>query len=305
MMNNLLAKGVEKLFSRRSSQPDPRPLGMDEVIPVPTDQQLLDQREARMNGIVARQAEGSVLLSVARLDARGSACSMRRTRIAPRRVNREPRIGRVEIQRTNRHDLLALRYCRGGPKDIGPGFWCSCHSGNKPVPICRAAFGAALKAINEGDDAAAVSNLRSADSHARRAIYDINDAALQYYLAEIESFRNLYPINWANIVPAYGEIMAVVTAARSSIDTITRTVEKREEAYDQIRPHALALKEAYEKLQAHQTDAAQALANRNSQVLESQRLAAEAKRVSRRFWINMAVLVAIAACSTTSLILFL
>ena len=95
-------------------------------------------------------------------------------------------------------------------------------------------------------------------------------------------------------MPNYGDIMSAVADARAAIDILTKTVEKREDAYDQIRPHALALKMAHDKLVEYQSDAANALEEHNRLVLESQQRAEEARRAERRFWIRLATMGTIA-----------
>jgi len=144
--------------------------------------------------------------------------------------------------------------------------------------------------LYSGNDDDAKANLRAADSHARRAIYDINDASVNYYLAEIAAFRKRYPINLSDVVPHYGDVIAAVREAKDAIDTVTNNVGRREDAYDKIRPHAESLKKAYDTLDACQQDAAAAVDAHNRTVLESQKQA-------QRFWIRLVATVTIGAAS--------
>ena len=155
----------------------------------------------------------------------------------------------------------------------------------------------ALRAIDEGDESTVDSDLQASDAHARRAIYDINDAAVRFYLGAINGLKEKYPINWSVVAPNYGEIMEAVAKAREKIDETTENVRRREEAYDQIRPLALALKEAYHKIDVYQPDAARALDERNERVVESQRLALEYARAARRFRIQLTAMIVLGLAS--------
>ena len=92
--------------------------------------------------------------------------------------------------------------------------------------------------------------LDSSKRHAERAIYDVNDAAIQYYLYEISRFRHLPLINMNTVVPDYGEILVAADEAAEHIDQITReNYNNRGQSYAEAREHVLVLRNALRKLE--------------------------------------------------------
>lgn len=77
---------------------------------------------------------------------------------------------------------------------------------------CRYAGQHLLRALTADDRKKVEDNLDAAKRHVQRAIYDINDSAIQYYLREIDDLRTKHfpTVDFASVVPQYGEIMAAL-----------------------------------------------------------------------------------------------
>lgn len=93
-----------------------------------------------------------------------------------------------------------------------------------------------VRALGATDEEAAKSNLDAAERHAQRALYDINDAAIQYHLAGISRIRTKYFVNLNAIVPKYQEVVDTVRNARKTLSesvmstrmTESSSIRKRE-----------------------------------------------------------------------------
>ena len=84
------------------------------------------------------------------------------------------------------------------------------------VNQCRYVGQHVLRAICGTDEGRIRSDLDAAKKHAQRAIYDINDSAIQFYIRQIDDLReNHFPtVDFASVVPAYGDIACALAEGR-------------------------------------------------------------------------------------------
>ena len=104
-----------------------------------------------------------------------------------------------------------------------------------------------VRALGATDEQAARSNLDAAERHAQRALYDINDAAIQYHLAGITRIRTQYFVNLNAIVPNYQEVVNAVRSARKNLERVSNEhKDNREQFYKEAREHVAKLHDAHE-----------------------------------------------------------
>ena len=104
-----------------------------------------------------------------------------------------------------------------------------------------------VRALGAADEQAARSNLDAAERHAQRALYDINDAAIQYHLAGITRIRTQYFVNLNAIVPNYQEVVNAVRSARKNLERVSNEhKDNREQFYKEAREHVAKLHDAHE-----------------------------------------------------------
>ena len=104
-----------------------------------------------------------------------------------------------------------------------------------------------VRALGATDEQAARSNLDAAERHAQRALYDINDAAIQYHLAGITRIRTQYFVNLNAIVPNYQEVVDAVRSARKNLERVSNEhKDNREQFYKEAREHVAKLHDAHE-----------------------------------------------------------
>ena len=104
-----------------------------------------------------------------------------------------------------------------------------------------------VRALGATDEQAARSNLDAAERHAQRALYDINDAAIQYHLAGITRIRTQYFVNLNAIVPNYQEVVDAVSSARKNLERVSNEhKDNREQFYKEAREHVAKLHDAHE-----------------------------------------------------------
>ena len=104
-----------------------------------------------------------------------------------------------------------------------------------------------VRALGATDEQAARSNLDAAERHAQRALYDINDAAIQYHLAGITRIRTQYFVNLNAIVPNYQEVVNAVRSASKNLERVSNEhKDNREQFYKEAREHVASLHDAHE-----------------------------------------------------------
>ncbi|MDE2930756.1 MAG: hypothetical protein OXQ27_07510 [Chloroflexota bacterium] len=132
------------------------------------------------------------------------------------------------------------------------------------VNQCRYAGQHLSRALAATEHETVVEELAAANRHLRRAVYDINDAAIQFYLGEIEAFKKRFPINLSQHIPAYGNVMSAVVAAKEHIEEASQQNHgNRETLYDQVREDISALRTARNTLVAHESDCYASLRSAN------------------------------------------
>ncbi|MCZ0942088.1 MAG: hypothetical protein OXJ53_03420 [Gammaproteobacteria bacterium] len=138
------------------------------------------------------------------------------------------------------------------------------------VNQCRYAGQHLVRALAATDDESVREELAAANRHLRRAVYDSNDAAIQFYLIEIDAFRRRFPVNLNAIIPNYGKVTEAVTKAKRHIeDASQNNPGSRELLYAEIREDIDALRDAYSTLMASEQDCCSALRRENSKKLVS------------------------------------
>ena len=131
-----------------------------------------------------------------------------------------------------------------------------------------------VRALAAEDDAVVASELDSSKRHAQRAIYDVNDVAIQFYMYEIERFRTQHPVNLNAVVSDYAEIIESVDRALQHIKEVDlANRSNRGMSYEQARTDMAALGRAHRKLVAARPDV---IAEMNRQ-----------NRVTRATWLSI------------------
>ena len=131
-----------------------------------------------------------------------------------------------------------------------------------------------VRALAAEDDTVVARELDSSKRHAQRAIYDVNDAAIQFYMYEIERFRTQHPVNLNAVVSDYAEIIESVDRAVQHIKEVDQANRSnRGMPYEQARTDVAALERAHRKLIAARPDV---IAEMNRQ-----------NRVTRAIWLSI------------------
>ena len=133
------------------------------------------------------------------------------------------------------------------------------------VNQCRYVGQHLLRALVDTDDGRIRSNLDAAKKHAQRAIYDINDSAIQFYVRQIDDLRSKHfpTVDFAATVPNYGDVIKALTKGKRLIETTSDSVEHRETYYEDARVAVASLRDAYEVLSEHRQDFVQAVRKEN------------------------------------------
>lgn len=106
-----------------------------------------------------------------------------------------------------------------------------------------------VRALGATDEQAVRNNLDAAERHAQRALYDINDAAIQYHLAGIRHIRTQHFVNLNAIVPNYGKVSDAVIRATNNLERVSNEhKDNREQFYNEARKHVADLQDAHEIL---------------------------------------------------------
>lgn len=123
---------------------------------------------------------------------------------------------------------------------------------------CRYVGQHLLRALTATDHEDIVYELDSAKRHAQRAVYDVNDSALQYYVTQIDKLRTTHfpTVDFAYVMGGskYSELVTLVATAKSRIETTSDSLVDREAFYKEIRCEVASLKRAYEILVEFQPD---------------------------------------------------
>ena len=137
-------------------------------------------------------------------------------------------------------------------------------------------------------------NLISAAKHAKRAIFDVNDSAIHFYLTRINHIRTKdFPrVDFSSIVDQYGEVQKAIREAREHLDITEESQSDREKYYETAREHVHRLKDAHDTIESYRDDFVSQAKNQNSK-----RLATWASFAAT--FLGLVLFVFIRACSTS------
>ena len=134
----------------------------------------------------------------------------------------------------------------------------------------------ALTASDENID----ENLDAALRHAQRAIYDINDSGIQYYIEQIDEIRlkHFPTVDFSSAIKNYNEIIEEIGEARSLSETTAKSLESlenREQFYQDAREHVSKLRKYHQLLVEYRPDLVRAVKKENA--------------TKRNAWVGMAL----------------
>lgn len=139
------------------------------------------------------------------------------------------------------------------------------------------------KAMCESDDTKHDEELRRAERHCKRAIYDANEVGIEYLLRKIADFKDTYSgsSKVTEVIQNYSSCLADAQEAADLISKARKNNgESRESYYEQCEPH-------YEKLNKINGILEQSAPQINQ--LEEQQQMAD-KKASRRFWVQISIM---------------
>lgn len=122
------------------------------------------------------------------------------------------------------------------------------------VNQCRYAGQHIIRALRVGDSAAAREELEAARRHLQRAIFDTNDAGIQFYLTEIDKFRRSR-VDWQAILPDYDKVVHAVRIASGHIEEASASHSSRTKLYAEVKQDLYSLRDAYETFLAYWPEA--------------------------------------------------
>lgn len=130
---------------------------------------------------------------------------------------------------------------------------------------CRYVGQHLLRALVSMDDENIRDNLDAAKKHAQRAIYDINDSAIQFYLRQIDDLRirHFPTVDFASVVPNYSSVIETLAEARRLVEITGDAVEYREKYYNDVREAVASLRQAHDILFEHKPDLVRAVKEEN------------------------------------------
>ena len=133
------------------------------------------------------------------------------------------------------------------------------------VNQCRYVGQHLLRALVGTDEESIRSDLDAAKKHAQRAIYDINDSAIQFYIRQIDDLREKHfpTVDFASVVPAYGEVANALVEGKRLVEMTSDAVASRENYYQDARKAVASLRQAYEVLSVHKPDFVKAVRKEN------------------------------------------
>lgn len=133
------------------------------------------------------------------------------------------------------------------------------------VNQCRYVGQHLLRAMVGTDEGRIRSDLDAAKKHAQRAIYDINDSAIQFYMGQIDDLREKHfpTVDFASVVPAYGDVVNALVEGKRLVEMTSDAVACRESYYKDARKAVASLQQAYEVLSMHKPDLVKAVRKEN------------------------------------------
>ena len=113
-----------------------------------------------------------------------------------------------------------------------------------------------VRALADDADANILNNIEAGVRHAKRAIYDINDSAIQYYVGSYMRFRSSFPraVLAGIIGPDYHTAVQAFHNARRHTEITKDAQEDREQFYEEARQHVQSMKGAVDTLESHRDD---------------------------------------------------
>lgn len=122
-----------------------------------------------------------------------------------------------------------------------------------------------VRALAGEDDADIRGDLDAGIRHAKRAIYDINDSAIQYYVGSYRRFRSAFPrADLATIIgPDYHSAVKAYRDASEHLRITKDAQENRERFYEEARQHVQSMKTVVETLESYRDDVVRAINRHN------------------------------------------
>ena len=130
------------------------------------------------------------------------------------------------------------------------------------VNQCRYAGQHLVRALRV-DDPAVREELEAAKRHLQRAIFDTNDAGIQFYLTEIDKFRRSR-VDWQAILPDYDKVVQVVRIANRHIVEASASHSSRTKLYAEVKQDLHSLADAYETFLAYWPEAEKQIGRRSA-----------------------------------------
>ncbi|SMM98046.1 hypothetical protein SPONN_1390 [uncultured Candidatus Thioglobus sp.] len=83
--------------------------------------------------------------------------------------------------------------------------------------------------------------IEKATAHAKRAIYDIDEALLLFYLEKIRNFKEKYQSNpfTLEVLPNYIQYLTDADTANNAIHKLPKDHQNRDQFYQQCTPHII------------------------------------------------------------------
>ncbi len=131
---------------------------------------------------------------------------------------------------------------------------------------CRYVGQHLLRALTTSDANSIDENLDAALRHAQRAIYDINDSGIQYYIEQIDEIRlkHFPTVDFSSVIQNYNEIIEKIGEARSLSETTAKSLENREQFYEDAREHVSRLRKYHQLLVEYRPDLVRAVKKENA-----------------------------------------
>lgn len=131
---------------------------------------------------------------------------------------------------------------------------------------CRYVGQHLLRALTTSDENSIDENLDAALRHAQRAIYDINDSGIQYYIEQIDEIRlkHFPTVDFSSVIQNYNEIIEEIGEARSLSETTAKSLENREQFYEDSREHVSKLRKYHQLLVEYRPDLVRAVKKENA-----------------------------------------
>ena len=131
---------------------------------------------------------------------------------------------------------------------------------------CRYVGQHLLRALTTSDKSSIDENLDAALRHAQRAIYDINDSGIQYYIEQIDEIRlkHFPTVDFSSVIQNYSEIIEEIGEARSLSETTAKSLENREQFYEDAREHVSKLRKYHQLLVEYRPDLVRAVKKENA-----------------------------------------